>query len=134
MKTAAQQANDTLIMACLPLRFLFHPKQRRVSRAQMPGLKDSATFYRLWVILSSGLQDPSVREHMTADEREALDLFLCCYDRLLWEPVLELPDISQLRDDDLSSLQAPGSALYDLLRQRQRLPLWRRLVLKLQGW
>ena len=121
MKPSPQNIRSVALGACIPLRFLFRPKQRRVSRAQLPDLKDSAIFHRLWSLFS--LADPEIRTCLTAAEQNALDKFTLRFNQLPWEPLDEHPHISQLRTDDLSPLIELGRSLHDLLIRRQNLSL-----------
>ena len=132
MEISSEQVDSSALGACLALRFLFHPKQQRVSRNQMPDLQDSAIFHRLWGLF--GLVDPMIRSRLNATEAEALDSFQKKFDSLLWEPLSDHPHISQLRDDDLSPLTALGKSLYDQLIRRHKISVWKRFRLKLQGW
>ena len=126
-------ANSTAIGACLPLRFLLNKKQRKVSRAQMPDLSDSAIFYRMWNLFS--LEDPAVRVHLTGDERAALDAFNDKFHALPWEATLPQQHLRTLKDENLlDSIRESGRALHNLLIRRQRIPLLRRIKLKIQGW
>ena len=132
MDVTSEQVNSSAIGACLALRFLFHPKARRVSRSQLPDLNDSAIFHRLWGLF--GLVDPIVNSRLSTAEQVALDAFTRRFDELPWEILPEQPHISQLPDDDISSLTESGRNLYNHLIRRQKISLWRRIKLKLKGW
>ena len=132
MEITSEQVRSTALGACLALRFLFHPKQQQVSRNQLPDLSDSAIFHRLWDLF--GLVDPGTKSRLNAAETEALEEFMQCYNSLSWEPLADQPHISQLQDDDLSSLTSVGKSLYDQLIRRQSISWWKRLTLKLKGW
>jgi hypothetical protein len=132
MEITSDKVDSATIGACLALRFLFHPKQQQASRNQLPDLSDSAIFHRLWDLF--GLLDPETRSRLNAAETEALATFLQRYNSLPWEPLAGHPHISQLRDDNLSSLTSAGKSLHDQLIRRQNISVWKRLSLKLRGW
>ena len=132
MEIPPDQVRSAALGACLALRFLFHPKQQRASRNQLPDLSDSAIFHRLWDLF--GLVDPAARSRLNATETETLDEFERRYNSLPWEPLPDRPYISQLRDNDLSSLKAAGKSLHDRLMRRQNASLWKRLSLRRRGW
>lgn len=128
-----QQANSVAIAACIPLRFLFNNKQRQMSRRQTPELNDSSIFYGLWNLF--GLEAPAVRPYLSESECEALDAFSELFHALNWQTLPEQPHLCTLPNDKLlDSIQDSGRALYDILNRRQRIPLWRKIKLKLQGW
>jgi hypothetical protein len=99
----------------------------------MVGFSDSAIFYRLWDLMG-GVRDPLVASHLTEGEKEALAEFMTVFDSLAWEPVSSHPHVSEIPGDDLSPLLPAGRRLHDLVRRRSRVPLLRRLRLRLQGW
>ena len=132
MELTPEQVRSSTLGACIPLRFLFRPKHRGVSRSQLPGFEDSAIFHRLWSLF--GLVDPAVRPHLSTMETEALDAFMQRFEELPWEPISGHPHISQLPDNDLSPLIDLGRSLHNHLIRRQKFPFWRRIANKLRGW
>lgn len=133
MPTEAELIEQSITMTCLPLRFLFNHRQQEVSRVQMKAFSDSAIFFRLGDLVGT-VRNPAVGALLTAEEKSCLEDFTRAFDQLPWRPLPTHPHVSELPDDDLTSLRAPGKRLHDVLRKRDKIPFTRRIVRRLQGW
>jgi len=100
---------------CLPLSFLLELHDRETNRKSMPGMRDSAIFFRLWDLFNC-LTDHRFRERLSSEQEQAARAFESDFARLQWRPIASHPYISELRDDDLSALRIPGRALYESLK------------------
>jgi len=57
------------------------------------------------------LRDPAMTERFEDEERSDLQAFLRAFDSLPWRPLPSHPHISELQDDDISSLIQPAKKL-----------------------
>ena len=115
---AAQHQEDFLKLAPrLALDFLLELHPRDPRRKRMPGLKDSAIFYRLWGLFNT-LQEPELAAELNDEQKEAARAFHLVMERLPWQVVLDQPDTKELPGDDLKPLVEAGRHLYHILKQK----------------
>uniref|UniRef100_UPI00193F259C hypothetical protein n=1 Tax=Candidatus Laterigemmans baculatus TaxID=2770505 RepID=UPI00193F259C len=99
------------------LRFLVHLDGRANARAQMPELSDAAIFHRL-VGLTWAFDVPEAVAILTADERLALERFHRLYRALPWLPTKTHDFISEVSNEDLTTLLPSANDLLHLLDKR----------------
>ena len=109
-----QQMEQSLLAPGLPLSFLLELHDRDTNRKQMPGMKDSAVFFRLWD-LTDALREPDVIAILSDEQREASRAFHEKMNELPWKVIPSYPHIQELADDDLAPLMEPGRRLYAAL-------------------
>jgi hypothetical protein len=124
---------NSIACARLPVRLLLEP-ERITTRTQMKEVSASAYVFRMFELFFSQLRNPAVAERFEEEELQALQEFLRVFDSLPWRPLPAHPHISELNDDDISSLIQPAKKLdrYLWLRTgRGIIPLFYRLF---RGW
>ena len=127
------QCDSVFAAPCLPLRFLVQSEWRTRKPTGMEAFSESACFHRMHDLFWP-LGDAEAVALLTAEERAALDDFEAVYSLLPWRVIATHPHISELLDDDLAPLIAPGRRLYRLLSARvaaRRRTKWLRRVLNL---
>jgi hypothetical protein len=124
---------NSVACARLPLRLLLEP-QRIADRPQMKEVSASAYVFRMFELFFFQLRDPALVERFSEKERQALHEFLVTFDSLPWRPLSSHPHISELTDDNFSSLVQPAKKLDRQFRLRtghEIIPVFYRL---LRGW
>jgi Transposase zinc-binding domain/Putative transposase len=104
---------------CFPLRFLVRPESRAAPRQQMEDFSDSAIFHR-WMDLFWTLKEQEATDLLTAEEKGHLADFTTAYESLPWRPLESHPHISEVSDDDLSTLVPSATRLLESLERRTR--------------
>jgi hypothetical protein len=105
---------------CGALGFLLELHSRDLYRRGMPGLRDSAVFFRLWDLLNT-LREPDVLAVLNDEQRRTARAFELAMAWLPWQMISSHPHISELPDDDLTPLMDVGRRLYDCLDKDPRL-------------
>jgi len=124
---------NSIACARLPVRLLLEP-ERITTRTQMKEVSASAYVFRMFELFFFQLRDPAVAERFEEEERLDLQEFLRVFDSLPWRPLPSHPHISELEDDDISSLIQPAKKLDRHLWLRTGhgiIPLFYRLF---RGW
>jgi hypothetical protein len=111
----------TALMApCVPLRFLVHPESRAKKLSGLEDFSESACFHRLHSLLWT-LGEAEVIALLGDEERATISEFNQVFDSLPWRVIVSHPFISELPDDDLLPLVAPGEKLLRMLETRIRI-------------
>ena len=113
----AEEQKMTLLAPCLPLAFLVRADRRAQKPTGMESFSDSACFHR-WHALFWTFRDASAVALLSDPERAVLAEFTRVFESLPWRVIVDHPHISELPDDDLSTLLPSGERLLQLLEAR----------------
>ena len=114
MQVNAEQQQQCLAGSCIPLAFLVEPERRARKPSGMESFSESACFHRLrnlfWCV-----GEPAMASHLSGEQRAALAELDRAYHALPWRTIADHPHISELPDDDLSSLVPAATRLFRLI-------------------
>ena len=108
----------TLVSAPLTaLRLLFDKQAQKSKRETMPGISDSAIFYRLWSLVNTFTEDRTL-SLFSEDELKIIQSFKNKFESLNWVTLKEYDYIKELEKGDISCLKEEGFSLYNLLQNK----------------